>query len=76
MPQEVRPTEERHCPLHPKSSLFHNSGWWKCKECKRKVGKANLGNTNAGRGEDRGYDASDEAHGMVAKGSHGMPRRK
>ena len=50
---------------------FHSSGWWKCSKCKNNTAKANLGNTNKGKGEDRGFDASDEAHGIVAKGSKG-----
>jgi hypothetical protein len=55
---------------------FHSSGWWKCKKCGNNSQKANLGNTMKGRGEDRGFDASGEAHGMSAKGSHGGAIKK
>jgi hypothetical protein len=55
---------------------FHSSGWWKCPKCKNNTVKANLGNTNKGRGEDRGFDASGEAHGLVAKGSKGGAIKK
>jgi hypothetical protein len=74
MPQ-IKPTDEKHCKLHPNSMLYHASGWLWCDTCKKKVGKANHNNTNKQRGEGRDFEASGESHSMVAKGSHGMPRR-
>jgi len=49
---------------------FHHSGWWKCTKCGNKTAKSKLGNTNRNKGEDRGYDASGEAHSKIAKGSN------
>jgi ribosomal protein L37AE/L43A len=49
---------------------FHRSGWWKCAKCHNNTVKAKLGNTNRDKGEDRGYDASGEAHNKIPKGSH------
>lgn len=70
-------TTKLKCPKCKAETVhFHSSGWWKCEKCKNNTVKANLGNTNKGRGEDRGYDASGEAHGMAAKGSHGGAIKK
>jgi hypothetical protein len=73
MAKEMAPTTEIYCPVHPTSRLFHSSGWWRCTQdgCKKRIARAGLDNTNRARGEDRGYDASGEAHGMKAKGSKG-----
>ena len=54
---------------------FHNNGWWRCFTCKKCTERAKLGNTNRSKGDDRGYDASGEAHRKIAPGSHGSNRR-
>jgi len=70
-------TNKIQCPkCKAMTDHFHSSGWWKCQKCKNNTVKANLGNTNKGRGEDRGFDASGEAHGMAAKGSLGGAVKK
>jgi hypothetical protein len=60
---------------------IYSSGWWKCitKKCRHKI-KLKIENrkdrnTNKAKGDDRGYDASDEAHNKIAKGSHNQIRR-
>jgi hypothetical protein len=66
--------QQQHVLTCPKcgGTLHHASGNGRCLSCKANVVKLTaLLNTNRKRGEDRGFDASDEAHGITAKGSHG-----
>jgi hypothetical protein len=57
---------------------FHCSGRWKCAKCGNFTArdKKEFRNTNKNKGDDRGYDASGEAHSIIAKGSHRMIRRR
>lgn len=66
------------CKIHGEVEAEHMSGWYWCMQCKprRRLEPAHLKNTNRGRGEDRGYDASESAHGIKAKGSFGGANKK